>query len=309
MPYDRTKRHQGRLALGALLGLALVFLLSAPATAQIAALVNGDPITALDIAQRSKLHESFEHKKLSRKELLDELIDEKLKLHLAKRKGIVVSDKQVDASISRMARGNKVSAFEDAVKKMGVDMERFKTRVRADIAWRQVLEQTKPGVFQIRDADLVAILNAHGENAQTKGTQYTLQPIIFVVARHSPDATKMARYKAAEAFRARVLGCEEAVAQARAMPEVVVKHQIKHFSLDLNEQYRKLLDNTPDGKMTPPEVTNAGVELVAVCGRKEVLADISSRKEFRQELLTKRVSAFEKEYLAELRKQAIIEYR
>jgi peptidyl-prolyl cis-trans isomerase SurA len=309
MPYDRTTQHKSRAPLGALLGLAFVFLFSAPASAQIAALVNGDPITAFDIAQRAKLHEAFEHKKLSRQELLDELINEKIKLHLAKQKGIEITDKQVEETLSRMARGNKVSAFEDAVKKMGVDMGRFRTRVRADVAWRQVLEQTKPGVFQVRDADLVAILNAHGETAQTKGVQYTLQPIIFVVARRSSDAAKMARYKEAEAFRARVQGCEEAVAQSRAMPEVVVKRQIKHFSLDLGEQYRKLLDSTPDGKMTPPEVTNAGIELVAVCSRQEVLADISSRKEFRQELLSKRVSAFEKEYLAELRKQAIIEYR
>lgn len=309
MPDDRTKRHQDRPALGALVGLALVFLFSTPAAAQIAALVNGDPITAIDISQRIKLHDAFEHKKIGRKEALDELIDEKIKLHLAARKGIIITDKQIDDSIGRMARGRKVSEFESVVGKMGIDMGRFRTRVRADIAWRQLLEQTKPGVFQVRDADLVAILNAHGETAQTKGIQYTLQPIIFVVSRRAPDAAKMARYKAAEAFRARVQGCDEAVALSRTMPEVVVKDQIKHFSLDLGAQYRKLLDNTPDGKMTPPEVTNAGVELIAVCSRKEVLADISSRKEFRQELLTRRVSEFEKKYLEEVRKQAIIEYR
>jgi peptidyl-prolyl cis-trans isomerase SurA len=61
--------------------------------------------------------------------------------------------------------------------------------------------------------------------------------------------------------------------------------------------------------MTPAEVTSAGMELVMVCSRKEVLADISSRREFRQELLSKRIGAFEKEYLEKLRKQAVIEIR
>jgi peptidyl-prolyl cis-trans isomerase SurA len=84
---------------------------------------------------------------------------------------------------------------------------------------------------------------------------------------------------------------------------------MKKFSLDLGAQYRKLLDSTPDGKMTPAEVTSAGMELVMVCSRKEVLADISSRREFRQELLSKRIGAFEKEYLEKLRKQAVIEIR
>lgn len=312
MPHDRGTKDNHRPDFGplrALLGFLLVFFFVTPATAQVAALVNGDPITAVDIAQRSRLTEVFTRKKPARKDVLEELIDEKIKLHEAKRKGIDITDAQIDTGIGNLAQGRNPKDFMKAVEKEGIDATRFRTRVRAQLAWRQVLEQGSPGVFQIRDADLVAILNAHGETPQTRGVQYTLQPIIFVVARRAPDSAKAARLKEAEAFRSRVQGCEEAVAQARAIPETVVKDRMRRFSLDLGAQYRKLIDSTPDGKMTPAEVTSAGIEVVVVCERKEIVADISSRKEFRQELLSKRLSEFEKKLIADLRKQTIIEYR
>ena len=51
--------------------------------AQVVALVNGEPITALDIAQRTRLIQLSTQKIPSRQEVLDELIDDKLKVHLA----------------------------------------------------------------------------------------------------------------------------------------------------------------------------------------------------------------------------------
>ncbi len=314
MPDDQTMKHRKYKytaygAAGALLALLLALSFSPPAAAQVAALVNGDPITNVDIAQRIKLEQLLTRKTMSRKEALDDLIDEKIKLHTARRMNITISDKQIEDGISNMIGGGRVSDFLKSLERQGIDESRFRARLRTQFAWRQVLEQGSPGVFMVRDADLVAILNAHGEKPQTRGIQYVLQPIIFVVARKAPDSVRAARLKEAEAFRGRVQGCDEAVEQARAIPETVIKERLTKFSLDLGAQYRKLLDSTPDGKMTPTEVTTAGMEVVMVCSRKEVLADISSRKEFRQELLSKRISEFEKDYLAKLRKQAIIEIR
>src|SRR5262249_56189704 len=66
----------------------LVFGASLLATAanaqQVVVIVNGEPITALDIEQRSKLNQLSTHKAPARQEILDELINEKLKVHEAK---------------------------------------------------------------------------------------------------------------------------------------------------------------------------------------------------------------------------------
>lgn len=294
-----------------LIGLAALFSFIGPATAQVAALVNGEPVTAVDVAQRIKLLELTTHKKATKQEALEELINEKIKLQQAKRQTIEITDAKVDRTLGVMAQrgGRKLADFLDGLGKAGIDVPRFKTRMRADIAWREVLEQNSPGMFQVRDADLVAILTARGEQAQTKATQYSLQQIVLVVPRGAPEGVRAGRLKEAESLRTRFTNCETGVPIAREIREVVVKDPVVRTSTDLGTQYKKLLDSTADGRMTPPEITTTGIEVVAVCSRREVIADISSRREFREELLTRRLGEFEKSYLDRLRKQSIIEYR
>src|SRR5438552_15394140 len=61
----------------------------APAHAQsIAVMVNGEPITHMDIEQRSKLTQMTTHKAPNRQDVINELIDEKVKIREAKRFGV-----------------------------------------------------------------------------------------------------------------------------------------------------------------------------------------------------------------------------
>jgi len=55
------------------------------ARAQVVAVVGGEPITAVDITQRTKLIQLSTQKIPSRQDVLDELIDDKLKVQLSKR--------------------------------------------------------------------------------------------------------------------------------------------------------------------------------------------------------------------------------
>jgi peptidyl-prolyl cis-trans isomerase SurA len=278
---------------------------------QVVALVNGDPITALDVVHRMRLSELMSHKVQSKPDALEEMINEKIKLQQAKNAKIDITDAQVDKVVGGMAQrmSRKSADFLAALAQAGIDIPRFKLRLRAELGWRQVLEQRAPGIFQVRDADLVAILMARGEAAQTKAVQYSLQQIVLVVPRNSPEPVRTGRMKEAENLRNRFSSCEQDMALAREIREVVVKEPIVRLSTDLGVQYKQLLDKTPDGKMTPPEVIATGIELVAICSRKEVVADVSSRREFKEELLTKRLAEYEKYLLDYFRKQSTIEYR
>ncbi len=315
MRNDQVEKNHSRLLATPIIPLLISFAASVffvgPAIAQVAVLVNGEPVTASDVVQRIKLLELTTHKKSSKQETLEELINEKIKLQQAKRQTIEIPEAQIDRTLSGMAQrsGRKLPDFLEGLAKAGIDLPRFKTRLRSELAWRQVLEQNSPGTFQVRDADLVAILTARGEQAQTKATQYSLQQIVLVVPRGAPEGVRAGRLKEAEALRARFTDCETGVPIAREIREVVVKDPVVRTSSDLGTQYKKLLDGTADGRMTPPEITTTGIEVVAVCSRREVIADISSRREFREELLTRRLGEFEKTYLDRLRKQSIIEYR
>jgi peptidyl-prolyl cis-trans isomerase SurA len=70
-----------------------------------------------------------------------------------------------------------------------------------------------------------------------------------------------------------------------------------------------LLDDTPIGHLTPPEVTKQGVEMVALCSRKPTTIDSPKRKEMRDKMYAKKYEQTSNAYLAEIRKAAMIEYR
>src|SRR5262245_56094877 len=88
---------------------------------QVVLVVNGDPITDYDIAQRTRFLQLATGKVPSRKEVIDELIDEKLKLQLVRRYDFtqVPLDNQVDNTLANMARGNR-KAFEEQLNAQGV---------------------------------------------------------------------------------------------------------------------------------------------------------------------------------------------
>jgi peptidyl-prolyl cis-trans isomerase SurA len=297
----------GGLALAAALLLPLT-----PADAQqVVAFVYGEPITALDIDQRTRIIEAFSRKRPARKEVLEELVDQKIKLHQARRLDIDIETAAVNREYANMARrgGRSVEDLDQAFRQAGINPSAFKTKLRADLAWREVMQKMSPGSFQVRDADVVAALLARGQTTNSKAMQYTMRQVVFVVPRGSPDSARASRLKEAESLRSKFSDCERDLALAREYREVVVKDPVIRISTDLPQRLRELLEKTPDGRMTPPEPTTAGIEVVAVCGRKETVADLGSRTEIREELLSKRVDSQEKKILDDLRRRAVIDYR
>lgn len=279
----------------------------APASAQVAAIVNGDPITSLDITERQKIHKGS-GKNVSRKDVLEELIEYKLKLQIAQRASITPTDAEVNRAFATLAQrsGRSVTQFEQALQQSGLDPARLKTRVKADLAWQQYI-QANAGNVAVRDADLVAAMSARGQNMQLKSTQYTMRQVIFVVRRNAPDTLRVTRAKEAESLRGRVTSCDQVAVLAREYTEIVVKEPVRRLSTDLAPALQKLLESLPDGRMTPPELTTNGVEVVAICDRREVPADISSNRELRNELLGQRIQAYEKRLLDKMRQTSIIQ--
>ncbi len=70
-----------------------------------------------------------------------------------------------------------------------------------------------------------------------------------------------------------------------------------------------MLDSTPIGHLTPPEVTKQGVEMVALCSRKPTTVDTPQKKAIRDKMFADKFEAKSKAYLAQIRKAAMIEYR
>ncbi|MHC2692912.1 parvulin-like peptidyl-prolyl isomerase [Bradyrhizobium liaoningense] len=96
------------LALGA--GLLLLTALPSPSRAQnIVVMVNGDPITDFDIEQRSKLDQLTTQKTPSRQEVINELIDDKVKLKEGKKYGVDPGVSDINQSYEGMAQRMRIT--------------------------------------------------------------------------------------------------------------------------------------------------------------------------------------------------------
>jgi peptidyl-prolyl cis-trans isomerase SurA len=278
----------------------------------VAAIVNGEPVTNYDIDQRTKLSQIASPKPPSRKDVLEELIDERLKLQLIKRYSMEGIDKDVDSAIANMARRGRTSPkeFAEQLGRSGINMDTLKSRVRAEIAWSQIIRGRFQSSFQFSDKEILARLDTSKQDA-AGAYEYTLRPVVFVVPRGSQPAVIEARRREADALRARFQGCEEGVALARGLRDVAVRAQVVKNSTDLSPALREILDKTELGKLTAPETTTQGIELYAVCSKKQTTSteNETGKREAREKMYTEQFQAHSKRYLKELRSQAMIEYR
>jgi len=292
--------------------LAVTALWHGPATAQqVVAVVNGDPITALDIASRSKLLQVSTHKTPTRQEVIDELIDEKLKLQIAKRYKLEITDSEIESSFANIAQraGTSPDKFAQALNQQGISADSVKMRLRADMGWSQLIRGKFQSQFQIRERDILDTLNSERKDQPAVGYEYTLRPILLIVQRGaSPDVIE-GRKREAEGLRTRFQNCDEGIRLARGLRDVAVRDQVIKTSGELTAALREILDNTQEGRLTAPEVTSQGVEVFALCGKRTTTSDLPGKREVRDKILNDRFVDQGKKYLKELRTTAMIEYR
>ena len=88
-----------------------------------------------------------------------------------------------------------------------------------------------------------------------------------------------------------------------------MRDPINKSSADLPPALRTILDNIEVGHLTPPEQTAEGVQMFAVCSKKESKTDAPGLKEVRDKMFEKKFGTKANRYLADLRRQAMIEYK
>jgi peptidyl-prolyl cis-trans isomerase SurA len=315
LPPDLLAR--GRTLRTAALGAAALILAAATisgAQAQnVAAFVNGEPITALDIDQRSKLLEvsSPTHKAPSRAEVLDELVNEKLKIREAKRWGIDPSDTDVDTAFASAAQRMHMNTdqFTQLLTKSNVTPMTFRARLRADLVWQPLVRGRYQSTLEIFDQDILQeMINKKTDTTEVTSYDYTLRPILFVVSPGSPANVFEDRKKEAEGLRNRFRSCDDGLPFARALRDVAVRDQIIRSSADVPAELRKGLDSVPVGQLTAPEITKLGVEMFAVCAKDTSKADnAAGKRQARESLFNEKFETVSKKYLQELRRAALIE--
>ena len=294
------------------MAFALTAEFSLPAHAQqVACMINGDPITNFDIEQRSKLLMLSSHKMPDRQQVINELIDEKVKLREGKKFSIDPSASDVEQSYAAMSGRMRIGPDQltKSLESQGIRPDTLKARIKADMVWTNLVRGRYKESLQVSEKDVNEKLKESGgdEKTDTKGFEYKMQPIVLVVPRGSGPDVVEARKKEAEALRTRIQTCTEANVFFKSMQNAAIRESVTKSSADIPPALREVLDNTAIGHLTPPEVTKQGVEMVALCARDETTVDTPKKREIREKIYAEKYEAKSKAYLAESRRATMIE--
>ena len=307
-----TMQQAFRVTVIALIALACTTFgaFEASAASSIRIKVDDQPITSYDIAQRTTLL------KLTggggQKAAIEELIDETLQFIEAAKLGVTVSESRVDFAIADIAKRTKMTPakLKSALASQGVDIETLRRRIKAQMVWQTLVDvKIRMDGASVKQSDITAELFSESGGQEIKTTEYILQQVIFVVPKGSSGALANQRRREAQAFRSRFPGCEQSVAMAKQLKGVVVKNLGRRTDDELSPSDAKEIKATAVGKTTNPIKTDGGYQLIAVCKKTSVDSNAAAIAQAESKLTLERNKDIGKDYMAELRKKAVIEYR
>ena len=303
-----------RIGLFLILVLAAAMSVAGPVSAQtrIVAVVNGDPITNYDVAQRSKLLRLTGVRSNVESAALDELINEKVQDNAVKRYQIEVSKDEIDAAIAGIASRAKITPaqLDGAFRQAGVSISTLRERIGSQIGFSRLIQAQFRQSLQITEQDLVAALKRDEEKELViDAPLYDLQQVTIALPESpSPQRMKQAEATAAD-LRRKFNSCSEGIAMAKKTRNVVVRQTGRRMGVEFAPAVREVLDKTPVGKLTEPVPQPRGLVMFAVCDKTMVRSANAAMKEIEPELSAERGEAFAKQYLRQLKRDAIIEKR
>lgn len=278
---------------------AAAFLLGvSAASAQIAARVNGQPITSYEVEQRMKIKRTVLRQNMSRQAALNEAIDDRLKVQEANRVGYRLTEAHIDEQVARLAKTNNktVPEFAQALAQAGIDLSVYRQMLLATYSWELTMERrNKTG-----DAQHDSIFQ-DSRGGTGRVIDYTLNSVIFVVPRGTGAGGRMAEARSA---RARFNDCRSGLDMLRQLRDVAVKPPVRRASNQLSPQLAKILAATPSNRLTQPFPSDQGIEMIAVCERTERGGRVLSEAE--QKAADSKKQQDEATFLKSLRSKATI---
>jgi peptidyl-prolyl cis-trans isomerase SurA len=261
-----------------------------------------------DFVQSLKSQVTAEYVPTARKQALDELVEEHLKLQEAKRLNIVAADDEVDRIVSGMAERNKMTApqFAEHISKMGANMAAMKERIRASLSWSDVIRRKYGHLVTVASRDIdKMVATTEGQDS----VDLRISRILLTIPTNLDQKKVAQRLNDAEQLRNKFNGCKGMEDLARSSSGARFDNFGDRRPTSIPEPTRSLLLSAHDDEILPPTIGEGGIELWAVCGRKVIKAEETKRETAENELRQKEFEILSKKALKDLRQDAHIEYR
>ena len=253
-----------------------------------------------------------------RKKVLDELIDERLMILEAKKNSIVVSESMVNKQINNIAKRNSKGeqsveaaskAFFRTLASRGVGRATFRDKIKASIAWQQVIRKKFGREVSFGDRDVEQQLGLDTSTERDRKVEFNLRQIIIASADKADQAEAVKQYVQANSIRDRFSGCSNMKSLVAPYKSAKVINLGKKTLDQIPSPIDLILSDMKAGQITPPQTTAKGIEMYAVCDRQQVAINDEKRTKVLSEMRQKAFQMRAKRYLKDVRADAHIEYR
>ena len=251
---------------------------------------------------------------------LKELVEERLKVQEAKRSNVVATDEQISKVIAGIAARNKMNEeqFGKHMAGMGVDISTMRARFRAALSWNEVVRRRFGYQVSITEREVERFVENDTGSVDdgSSGVELVVQRVTLAVPSNLDQKVMAEKLSQADQLRGKFAGCKSTDKLAKSFG-ANFENVGARAAGSIGEPMRTLLLAAKEGEMIPPNVGPDGVELWALCGRKQsaakpgatgapgAAAGNSEKDERRQ----KEFDILAKKHLKDLRQDATIDCR
>jgi peptidyl-prolyl cis-trans isomerase SurA len=176
---------------------------------------------------------------------------------------------------------------------------------------RPAIEQLRPGQLSqpIPVENGVYIIYLRAKRSGSGEEMISLKQAAVSLPADASDASVQAAQQKLLALKSKITGCDVMEAQAAKVDGVVAGDLGEANLKDLRPSFREAAEKLAVNQVSDPIRTEAGLHLIAVCGRRRSGVTIPTRAEIEGRLQDEQLSLIEKRSLRDLKNSATIEMR
>lgn len=298
-------------------------------TQGVVAVINDMPVTERDLTQRIALLTILDDAPagMTRKQALQSIIDEEVKIAEATRVKLLPNDAQIADRIERLAKGMESTpeGLLAKLKKQGVSEKAFRRYLAALMGFNRIISAKYQAKVEVSgsevDAKLAEIKGKVGaEMNRIKNdprmkplTVYSLMEVTLPI---EADDAMLLQSRAIEAQQ--VMQNFRSCGSARKAADGIFNVKIgKKFDADaakLPKPLKAALDKAGEGRAIGPVRDKGGIKLIAFCGSRKISPKMPefkmpTREQIERSLVNERYAEREQEFLKTVRGKVYVEYR
>ncbi|MCA0892585.1 peptidylprolyl isomerase [Microbulbifer agarilyticus] len=272
-----TSLRRGLLAAAAASAIALPSWAQVQQLDRVVAVVDDDVVMASELQQRiNTISQQIAAQNVQappidvlRRQVLEQLIVERLQLQMGARAGVTISEEELDQAIARVQQNMNLSPaqFQQKLEVDGISNNAFRQQIRQELIIRRVEQGSVSRRIQITDQDINNFLRSK-EGEFWKSPQYELGHILIAVSSSAPAEEVTAAREKADAVYEKATGGEDF--RALAISNSSGQNALQGGDLgwrkpvELPTLFADALDGVKVGETTKPFRSDAGFHMLKI---------------------------------------------